>query len=136
MGNKAKEYYPVDKQKFLTICKEKKISIRKLGPMINRNEKTIRRWISEKGIPINMIDQICSIYKINKEDLSDAWLFADTDNTLFYDTVTCRYFTASLLDIKAAMEELTFLNTKCGITIRTYLEELGFLNFGSGYIYD
>lgn len=49
----------------------KKTSIRKLGPMIGHNEKTIRRGLKEKEMSLELVALLAAVLEV------DARIFAD-----------------------------------------------------------
>lgn len=59
--------------KLLYAVIESKTSIRKLGPMIRCNEKTIRRGLKEREISFELVEKLSRVLEV------DATLFADLE---------------------------------------------------------
>lgn len=60
-----------------------KSSIRKLGPMIGHNEKTIRRGLNEKEMSLELVALLAAALKVDARTFADLSSYWDTINHNF-----------------------------------------------------
>ena len=72
MANKEASKIPVNRERFNEAMKLRKTSIRKLGEdcKIDRNEKTIRRYLSEGKMPPDLLDRIGKHLNVDPDYIS------------------------------------------------------------------
>ena len=64
MANREIEKVPIDKSLFMAILNAKKQSIRSLAKLVDRNEKTLRRYFNSGEIPPYLLKKICECLDI------------------------------------------------------------------------
>ncbi len=82
MANKETKKIPINYDRFMLTIKEKGTSIRKLGKerVIDRDEKTIRRYLAAKEMPPELLDRIARFI-----DVEPAYLAGEYD--AYYERV-------------------------------------------------
>lgn len=72
MANKSVDKTPISYDRFMATVKEKGSSIRKLGKvaMIDRDEKTIRRYLAQGEMPPDLLDKIGKYLDVDPQYLA------------------------------------------------------------------
>lgn len=73
MGNKSVKKVPVNKKHFMKVLNSKNYSIRKIGKayeIIERSERTIRRYLDQGEMPIDLLNNIAKYLNVTPEYLS------------------------------------------------------------------
>lgn len=81
MANKAVSKITFDREQFLKVVKEKKLSIRKMGTIdeIGRNERTIRRYLNCEKMPTDVFEKITKYLKVDPAILFKGSAITKTD---------------------------------------------------------
>ena len=67
MANKKSETVPLNMTRFREVRKLRRMTLKDVAehPNVDRNEKTLRRWISNREIPSDKLDAICQILNVD-----------------------------------------------------------------------
>ena len=92
MANKSVEKTPISYERFMTTVKEKGSSIRKLGKVaaIDRDEKTIRRYLAQGEMPPDLLDKIGKYLDVDPQYLAGFYdrYFEEIKETLVSPELT------------------------------------------------
>lgn len=83
MANRLSRKRSVDPDIFKKYLKDRELSIRELGKVLDTNERTIRRLVDSREVTITVALDICSYFNDTCTNI-----FGPTDSLDWYETLT------------------------------------------------
>ena len=73
MANREIKKWPIDRKLIMELIKERGLSIRQLAkdPLVDRDERTLRRYLKEEHMPPDILKGMAEVLKINYVVLLD-----------------------------------------------------------------
>jgi hypothetical protein len=126
MGNKTTRKVPVNKKRFMEILELRNYSIRKLGKgkaydAIERDEKTIRRYLDSGEMPPDLLDKIAKYLNVHPDYLAGVY-----DSKA--DKIEDAFLRARSLSFIKPEKYPYILKAKSDIGYRTYFENILIMN--------